>query len=95
MGPVMANCVRRSNALLGYSGSLTFADYMLRGHPTWREYLGLKSFEALVGAAVMAPSVFARWSSRGVRMSVQTTRSPVRSSWPMMSSNTLLPLALK
>lgn len=61
MGPVMANCVRRSNAMLGYSGSLTFADYMLRGHPTWREWAGNKSFEALVGAAVMVPSVFARF----------------------------------
>jgi short subunit dehydrogenase-like uncharacterized protein len=61
MGPVMANCVRRSNALLGYSSRLTFADYMLRGHPSFTETLSMKCFETLVGAAVMAPSVFARF----------------------------------
>jgi hypothetical protein len=29
MGPVMANCVRRSNALLGYSSSLTYSECKL------------------------------------------------------------------
>merc|ERR1712060_1034572 len=38
MGPVMANCVRRSNALLNYNAELLFADFMLRGKPTWREW---------------------------------------------------------
>ena len=61
MGPVMANCVRRSNALLGYSSRLTFADYMLRGHPSFAETLSMRCFETLVGAAVFAPSVFARF----------------------------------
>ena len=31
MGPVMANCVRRSNALLGYSASLVYSETFLRG----------------------------------------------------------------
>ena len=61
MGPVMANCVRRSNALLGYSASFTYADVMLRGHPTWAQWAGVKAQETLVGAAVMAPRVFARF----------------------------------
>ena len=30
MGPVMANCVRRSNALLGYADALDYSDAMLR-----------------------------------------------------------------
>ena len=34
---------------------------MLRGHPTWAQWAGAKANEALVGAAVMAPRVFARF----------------------------------
>lgn len=50
MGSVMANCIRRSNAILGYSENLTYADAMLRGDfsqrladrlYTWKTGLGV------------------------------------------------------
>jgi len=61
MGPVMANCVRRSNALLGYSPNLLYGEMMLRCNSTWGHYFGEKAYTALVGAAVMMPSVFQRF----------------------------------
>jgi len=61
MGPVMANCVRRSNALLGYSKSFVYSDVMLRGHPSWGQWASEKAYEGLVAAAIMMPSVFARF----------------------------------
>merc|ERR1711907_118812 len=50
MGAVMANCVRRSNAVLGYNENLVFADALLRGDfmqrlsdrlYTWKTGLGV------------------------------------------------------
>ena len=61
MGPVMANCVRRSNALLGYTANLTFGDYLLRGTPTWGQWAGNKLMMGTFAAAVYMPSVFSRF----------------------------------
>jgi len=61
MGPVMANCVRRSNALLGYSPNLVFRDALLRGHPTVAQWVGEKAYTTLVAAAVVMPSLFQRF----------------------------------
>jgi len=61
MGPVMANCVRRSNALLGYTANLTYGDYLLRGTPTWGQWAGTKLMTGTFAAAIYMPSVFSRF----------------------------------
>lgn len=61
MSPVMANCVRRSNALLGYNANFTYSELMLRGKPTYGEWVSQKAFKALVGAAIVLPSLFQRF----------------------------------
>ncbi|KAL3896038.1 MAG: hypothetical protein SGPRY_013365, partial [Prymnesium sp.] len=61
MAPVMANCVRRSNALLGYHKNFKYGDLMLRGTPTWGQYLSNKAYTGLVASAVVLPSVFQRF----------------------------------
>jgi len=60
MGPVMANCVRRSNALLGYSPSLVFSDVLLRDASWWTRVQDT-AFNALVGAAIAMPFLFQRF----------------------------------
>jgi short subunit dehydrogenase-like uncharacterized protein len=60
MAPVMANCIRRSNALLGYSENLSYGDCLLRD-PTWIQWVKDKAYYTLTAAAVMAPSVFQRF----------------------------------
>ena len=60
LSPVMVNCVRRSNALLGYTDSLAYGDCMLRNNNLW-QVLKDKAYAALVGAAIMAPSLFQRF----------------------------------
>jgi len=57
MSPVMANCVRRSNALLGYSKEFTYSEAQLRSPDTW-QWVKDTAFSALVGAAVYLPAVF-------------------------------------
>ena len=60
MGPVMANCVRRSNALLGYNKELVYSDCMLRD-PGWVQWVQNSAYECLVAAAVVAPFLFQRF----------------------------------
>jgi short subunit dehydrogenase-like uncharacterized protein len=60
MGPVMANCVRRSNALLEYAPSLVYSDLMLRS-PSLTGWLADTAYSALVGAAIFAPTLFGRF----------------------------------
>mmetsp|Transcript_13282 Transcript_13282/g.40910 ORF Transcript_13282/g.40910 Transcript_13282/m.40910 type:complete len:404 (-) Transcript_13282:202-1413(-) len=57
MAPVMTNCVRRSNALLGYADGLTYGEQQLRD-PSFVNRTKDSFFAGLVGAAVALPSVF-------------------------------------
>jgi len=57
MGPVMANCVRRSNALLGYAPELLYAEQQLRD-PSFLNRAKETAFSGLIACAVAAPSVF-------------------------------------
>ena len=56
MQPVMGNCVRRSNALLGYNAGETFAysEAQLR-HPSFVRWIADSSYNALIGAAIYIP----------------------------------------
>eukprot|EP00316_Scyphosphaera_apsteinii_P012288 CAMPEP_0119333306 /NCGR_PEP_ID=MMETSP1333-20130426/84860_1 /TAXON_ID=418940 /ORGANISM="Scyphosphaera apsteinii, Strain RCC1455" /LENGTH=409 /DNA_ID=CAMNT_0007343345 /DNA_START=46 /DNA_END=1275 /DNA_ORIENTATION=+ len=54
MGPVMANCVRRSNALLQYSEALRFSDCLLRSGGSY-QYVKDTAYAALVAAAIYLP----------------------------------------
>mmetsp|Transcript_9424 Transcript_9424/g.18904 ORF Transcript_9424/g.18904 Transcript_9424/m.18904 type:complete len:412 (+) Transcript_9424:26-1261(+) len=60
MAPVMANCVRRSNALLQYNTELTYSEAQLRDGSA-SAWMRDKSFEALVGAAIWFPALFQRF----------------------------------
>lgn len=60
MGPVMTNCVRRSNALLGYNKNLTYSDCLLRDSG-WVEWVQGGAYHCLVTAAVIAPFLFQRF----------------------------------
>ena len=63
MAPVMANCIRRSNALIGYTEALAYSDCMLR-HSGILHWLKAWYSQTLMGAAVLAPSVFQRFLPR-------------------------------
>ena len=54
MAPVMANCVRRSNALLGYAPELAYGDALLED-PSWIQYLQRTAYKGVVGAALYLP----------------------------------------
>ncbi|CAB9515063.1 Trans-acting enoyl reductase [Seminavis robusta] len=54
MAPVMSNCVRRSNALLGYCPELKFGDAML-DDPSWANYVSLTLYGGMLGAALYIP----------------------------------------
>ena len=54
MAPVMANCVRRSNAILGYSTNLHFGDACLVD-PSWTNYLKQSLYAGVIGAALYVP----------------------------------------
>jgi short subunit dehydrogenase-like uncharacterized protein len=54
MSPVMANCVRRSNAILGYSSDLKFGDACL-SDPSWTNYLKQSLYAGAIGAALYIP----------------------------------------
>jgi short subunit dehydrogenase-like uncharacterized protein len=60
MAPVMANCVRRSNALLGYSAELSYGDCLLRD-PSVVQWVKDKAYATLAAAAVAVPVVFQRF----------------------------------
>ena len=60
MGPVMANCVRRSNALLGYNKELIYSECLLR-ETGWVPWVQAVAYECLVTAAVVAPFLFQRF----------------------------------
>ena len=60
MAPVMANCVRRSNALLGYHSQLSYGDCLLRD-PSWLQWIKDKWYFTMSAAAIAAPSVFQRF----------------------------------
>ena len=57
MGPVMANCVRRSNALLGYASSFTYSERALR-EEKFADRMSQKLFTYKVGAAILSPTLF-------------------------------------
>jgi len=57
MGPVMANCVRRSNALLGYNAALTYSEAMLR-NTSFFDTLRDTAYQALVAGAIYMPALF-------------------------------------
>ena len=59
MGPVMANCIRRSNALLGYNKELIYSECMLR-ETSWLQWAQAVAYECLVTAAIIAPFLFQR-----------------------------------
>ncbi|GKY96458.1 hypothetical protein MPSEU_000605300 [Mayamaea pseudoterrestris] len=61
MGPVMVNCVRRSNALLQYNKSLQYGDAQLYKQSSLSSWLLQTSKTALLAAAIAAPSVFGRF----------------------------------
>jgi len=52
MAPVMANCVRRSNALLGYNHNLEFGDAFLSTDKTWTGWAKRTTLAASIGAAI-------------------------------------------
>lgn len=54
MAPVMANCVRRSNALLGYSPELNYGDVVLQD-PSWINHMKQMLYQGLIGAAIHVP----------------------------------------
>ena len=60
MGPVMANCIRRSNALLGYNKELIYSECLLR-ETGWVQWVQAVAYECLVTAAVVAPFLFQRF----------------------------------
>ena len=60
MSPVMANCVRRSNALLQYSPSFAYSEAQLR-NATLLQWCKDTGYQALVGAAIYMPFVFQRF----------------------------------
>lgn len=60
MAPVMANCVRRSNALLGYHATFHYGDCLLRD-PRWSQWVKDKCYGGLVAAAIYAPGLFQRF----------------------------------
>ena len=51
MGPVMANCVRRSNALLGYNAQLVYGDACL-DDPNWINRVKAALYTSWVGASL-------------------------------------------
>lgn len=51
MAPVMANCVRRSNAILGYNADLKYGDACL-DDPSWVNWAKQGFFTGLIGAAL-------------------------------------------
>ena len=55
MGPVMVNCVRRSNALVGYAESLTFSEAMLDPEGSFYDKMKQASLSTLMGAAFYVP----------------------------------------
>ncbi|GHP08808.1 hypothetical protein PPROV_000754500 [Pycnococcus provasolii] len=57
MAPVMVNCVRRSNALLGISKDLAFGDCMLHNPSLW-QWIKDKAYTGLIAASLLAPSIF-------------------------------------
>ena len=59
MGPVMVNCVKRSNALLGYAPTLRYGDARLSvTGQSWSEW-GQQTIKfGVIAAAVALPSVF-------------------------------------
>ncbi len=61
MQPVMANCVRRSNALLGYSKRLAYSEAQLREAVGFAAWLKGTAYGTLVAAAIALPSVFGRF----------------------------------
>lgn len=54
MAPVMANCVRRSNAILGYNADLKYGDACL-DDPSWINWVKTGLYTGLVGAALYVP----------------------------------------
>jgi len=57
MAPVMANCVRRSNALLGYAPAFTYSERQLR-EERFADRLSQRLFTYKVGAAILSPTLF-------------------------------------
>jgi len=57
MGPVMMNCVRRSNALLGYSKEFAYGDALVKkqSYSGWVKDIAMTT---MIGAAVAAPKLF-------------------------------------
>lgn len=60
MSSVMVNCVRRSNALLGYSKDLKYGDAIVK-HDSYAGWFKDMSSFGLLSAAVAVPSVFERF----------------------------------
>mmetsp|Transcript_11871 Transcript_11871/g.34271 ORF Transcript_11871/g.34271 Transcript_11871/m.34271 type:complete len:433 (-) Transcript_11871:154-1452(-) len=60
MGPVMVNCVRRSNVLLGYSKDFKYGDAMVAS-PTWEGWAKGKLSAGLIAGAIFLPSIFQRF----------------------------------
>jgi len=57
MAPVMANCVRRSNALKGYANALQYGDTWLDTNTSLLASMKSAGFTLLVGAAIYIPYV--------------------------------------
>ena len=51
MGPVMANCVRRSNAVLGYNTALEYGDAAV-DDPSWTNWVKRTAFTGVVGVSM-------------------------------------------
>eukprot|EP00536_Pseudo-nitzschia_multiseries_P002713 jgi/Psemu1/322668/estExt_fgenesh1_pg.C_370007 len=59
MGPVMVNCIKRSNALMGYSKDLKCGDSFLVKEDSWGAKLKLLKNGAILYAAIILPQLFA------------------------------------
>mmetsp|Transcript_9171 Transcript_9171/g.19863 ORF Transcript_9171/g.19863 Transcript_9171/m.19863 type:complete len:448 (+) Transcript_9171:156-1499(+) len=58
MGPVMVNCIKRSNALLGYTKDLKCGDSFLVKEDSWIAKLKLIKNGAILYAAIILPQLF-------------------------------------
>ena len=80
MAPVMANCIRRSNAILGYSSDFKFGDACL-ADPSWTNYLKQSLYAGVIGAALYVPTLRSYLPQPGEGPSRETMESGWMKLW--------------